>query len=218
MVWPTMSGMIVERRDQVLITRFSLRLLRSSTFLSRCSSTNGPFFRLRGMSLPLFSWPASPPRPARTAATDDELLARLVLVAGAPLGLAPRRDRMAPTGRLALAATEGMVDGVHGHATRLRAHALPTVSARLPQRRELGLRVADLTDGRAAVDRHPAHLGARQPQRGEVALLGDELDARPRAAGHLAPRARLELDVVDRRSHGDVAQRQRVAGPDLRAL
>ena len=24
MVWPTMSGMIVERRDQVLMTRFSL--------------------------------------------------------------------------------------------------------------------------------------------------------------------------------------------------
>src|SRR5437764_11580777 len=49
MVWPTMSGMIVERRDHVLMTRFSFLLLSSSTFLSRCSSTKGPFFRLRGM-------------------------------------------------------------------------------------------------------------------------------------------------------------------------
>src|SRR5207302_1906847 len=52
MVWPTMSGMIVERRDHVLMTRFSLRELRSSTFFNRWSSTNGPFFRLRGMAFP----------------------------------------------------------------------------------------------------------------------------------------------------------------------
>src|SRR5438552_3910626 len=49
MVWPTMSGMIVERRDHVLMTRFSFFEFRSSTFRSRCSSTNGPFFRLRGI-------------------------------------------------------------------------------------------------------------------------------------------------------------------------
>src|SRR5207237_3199025 len=72
MVWPTMSGMIVDRRDHVLITRFSLRVLSSSTFLSRCSSTNGPFFRLRGIRLP--------PRAARAATSDDQLLARLALV------------------------------------------------------------------------------------------------------------------------------------------
>src|SRR3954454_2391419 len=49
MVWPTMSGMIVDRRDHVLMTRFSFLELRSSTFFSRCSSTNGPFFKLRGI-------------------------------------------------------------------------------------------------------------------------------------------------------------------------
>src|SRR5438477_4766628 len=102
MVWPTMSGMIVDRRDHVLITRFSLRVLSSSTFLSRCSSTNGPFFRLRGIRLP--------PRAARAATSDDQLLARLALVAGASLGLAPRRHRMAATGRLALAAAQRVVD------------------------------------------------------------------------------------------------------------
>ena len=47
MVCPTMSGMIVERRDQVRITRLSRLRFSSSIFFSRWSSTNGPFFRLR---------------------------------------------------------------------------------------------------------------------------------------------------------------------------
>src|SRR5690606_25712257 len=49
MVWPSMSGMIVDRRDQVLMTVFLPDSLSASTFLSRWSSTNGPFFRLRGI-------------------------------------------------------------------------------------------------------------------------------------------------------------------------
>src|SRR5207237_1624603 len=48
-VWPTMSGMIVERRDQVLMTFFSPLEFRSSTFLRRWSSTNGPFLSDRGI-------------------------------------------------------------------------------------------------------------------------------------------------------------------------
>ncbi len=51
-VWPSMSGMIVDRRDQVLITFLVPFSFWTSTFLSRWSSTNGPFFRLRGMSDP----------------------------------------------------------------------------------------------------------------------------------------------------------------------
>src|SRR4051812_4600341 len=114
MVWPTMSGMIVLRRDHVLMTRFSFRELRSSTFFNRWSSTNGPFFRLRGMPLlPL------PPLTAGTAATDDQLLRFLVGVAGAALGLAPWRHRMASAGRLAFAAAERVVDRVHGDTAGL---------------------------------------------------------------------------------------------------
>ena len=43
-VWPTISGITVERRDQVLTTRFSLTRFIPSTFSSRNVSTNGPFF------------------------------------------------------------------------------------------------------------------------------------------------------------------------------
>ncbi len=48
-VWPTISGKMVDRRDQVLMTRFSPFSFCASTFFMRWSSTKGPFFRLRGM-------------------------------------------------------------------------------------------------------------------------------------------------------------------------
>src|SRR5581483_3280727 len=205
-----MSGMIVERRLQVLMTFFSPRLFSSSTFFSRWSSTKGPFFRLRGMG--------SPPLAAAPAAANDQLLGRLVLVAGATLGLAPRRHRVPATGALALTTTEGMVDGVHRDAAGLRSHALPAVATRLAQLHQVGLGVADLADGGAAVDGHAAHLGGRKPKGGEVAFLGDELDACARAPCHLAAGTGLQLDVVHDRADRDVPQRQRVAGADLRAL
>jgi hypothetical protein len=48
-VCPSMSGVIMERRDQVLMTFLEPFSLATSTFLSRWSSTNGPFFKLRGI-------------------------------------------------------------------------------------------------------------------------------------------------------------------------
>jgi hypothetical protein len=41
--------MIVDRLDQVLMTRFSPVAFKASTFFNRWSSTKGPFFRLRGI-------------------------------------------------------------------------------------------------------------------------------------------------------------------------
>src|SRR5579872_722023 len=43
-VWPTNSGRMVERRDQVRTTFFSLAAFRAYSFFSRCPSVNGPFF------------------------------------------------------------------------------------------------------------------------------------------------------------------------------
>src|SRR5690606_31340654 len=59
-VWPTNSGVIVELRAHVLITRFSPRAFICSIFLSRLSSTYGPFFRLRGMCYLALSVSPSP--------------------------------------------------------------------------------------------------------------------------------------------------------------
>src|SRR4051795_10734975 len=80
-----MSGMIVDRRDQVLITVFLPDSLRASTFLSRWSSTNGPFFRLRGISyLPAQRF--LPVRRRRTINLSDGLVRR-VRPSGLPAGL-----------------------------------------------------------------------------------------------------------------------------------
>src|SRR5882757_10149718 len=43
-VWPTKSGTISERRDQVLIGFFEFSLLSFSIFSRRWPSTKGPFF------------------------------------------------------------------------------------------------------------------------------------------------------------------------------
>src|SRR5258708_15258135 len=51
MVWPMKSGTIVERRDQVFTTFFSLRVFSPSTLSRRCPSTNGPFFNERAIVL-----------------------------------------------------------------------------------------------------------------------------------------------------------------------
>src|SRR6266404_1787482 len=43
-VWPTKSGVTIERRDQVLIGFFPPELFALSIFSRRCDSTKGPFF------------------------------------------------------------------------------------------------------------------------------------------------------------------------------
>src|SRR4051794_16365144 len=81
MVCPSMSGMIVERRDQVLITLLLPLSFCASTFLSRWSSTNGPFFKLRGTV-------TSPLR-----ASPHRLLAPLLGAARLRCSLAPEPHR-----------------------------------------------------------------------------------------------------------------------------
>src|SRR5438309_2161056 len=49
-VWPTSSGTIVDRRDQVFTTFFWLARFISSTFLITCRSMNGPFLMLRAIT------------------------------------------------------------------------------------------------------------------------------------------------------------------------
>src|SRR5271169_4180244 len=55
MVWPIMSGRIVDRRDHVLITFFSLRAFIPSTFSRRWLSMNGPFLSERAIVSPYAS-------------------------------------------------------------------------------------------------------------------------------------------------------------------
>src|SRR5690606_17058046 len=50
-VWPRKSGVMTDRRDQVLMTFLVPCSFWASTFFWRWSSTKGPVFRLRGMTL-----------------------------------------------------------------------------------------------------------------------------------------------------------------------
>src|SRR5437763_8555090 len=61
MVCPIISGTIVERRDQVLITFFSLRVFSPSTFTRRWPSTNGPFFSERAIDYLFLHSPQAAP-------------------------------------------------------------------------------------------------------------------------------------------------------------
>src|ERR1700730_17798940 len=47
MVWPIISGTILDRRCHVFTTFFSFRALSASTLFRRGASTNGPFFSER---------------------------------------------------------------------------------------------------------------------------------------------------------------------------
>src|SRR3712207_6472081 len=97
----------------------------ASTFFIRWSSTKGPFFRLRGISLLPYSALL-----AGLAATDDLGVGGLAL-ARATLRLAPRGHRVATTRGLALATTVRVVDRVHDDAAHRGPPALPAHPAGL---------------------------------------------------------------------------------------
>src|ERR1041385_3400144 len=98
-VWPTNSGTTVERRAQVLTTRFSpLRFIVSMRRNSDCT-TYGPFLIERAI------------RSSLLPAAHDERIAQLAPAGLESLGdLAPRRRGVTAARRLALAAAHRVVD------------------------------------------------------------------------------------------------------------
>src|SRR6516162_7518641 len=102
-VCPTISGWMVERRDQVRSTFFSLRLFMSSILLRRCVSANGPFFVERPINY------FSALNRLLRAAADDKFVGPLVVARlVAARRLSPGRYRMAPARGLSLAAAMRM--------------------------------------------------------------------------------------------------------------
>src|SRR5215467_4433797 len=151
------------------------------------------------------------------APAGDHPVARLVGLAGAPLRLAPRADRVTAAGTLALATAERVVDRVHRHPAHLRAASLPAAAAGLAELDVALLGVADLAHGRPAGPVHPPDLPRGHAQLCEAALLGQQLDAGAGRAGDLGSATGPQLDRVHHGAGRDVAQRQAVAGADVRA-
>src|SRR5882757_2698276 len=128
MVSPTMSGMTIERRDQVLIGLRSFLADATCTFFARCRSTNGPFFNERCMCLyaPVSALPV-------LTALNDHVVRTLVVAGLETLGLlTPRRHRVRVTlARLTFTTTVRVIDRVHGQTADGRTNTEPTLRAGL---------------------------------------------------------------------------------------
>src|SRR5712671_4035119 len=151
---------------------------------------------------------------AGAPASDDELVALLVAIAGTALGLTPWADRVTAAGGLALAAAVRVVDRVHHDTADGGAPALPPHTAGLTPVDVGLLGVADLADGGAAAHVDATDFAGRHTQGGVGALLAQQLDAGAGGSCHLGATAGPQLDRVDHGACRDVAQRQVVAGLD----
>src|SRR2546430_17001384 len=106
-----------------------------------------------------------------------------------------------------------MVAGVHRRAAHFGALAQPAAAAGLAAGLVLVLDITDLADGGLAADMNPAQLAARHADDRVVAFLGEQLRARAGRSHELAASSQGQLDVVDRRTHRDVLEGDRVADP-----
>src|SRR5690606_30224894 len=134
-VRPTATGVVVERRDHVLIGFLSPVLDVVSIFFHRWPSMNGPFLILRAISA------------LRLAMLDDHRIRALVVSRLLALGeLAPWRGRVAPAARAAFTTTHRVIHRVHAHAAVVRATAEPAAPTGLAEGDVLVLEVRDLPD------------------------------------------------------------------------
>src|SRR6202011_4487985 len=192
--------MIVEARDQVLMTRFSRVEFIFSTFVMRWSATNGPFFSERPMLLAL-------PFP------NDHLRGALVAARlFAHRHLAPRRRRRAARGRARFTTAVRMVDRVHRDTAHRGTLPEVTLAPGLADDLVLVIEIAELADRGAADDQDAAHLTRRHAHLRVVAFLGHQLRGAAGRPHELAALSGLQLDVVDDGTERDVQQRQGVAG------
>src|SRR6185312_9752030 len=148
---------------------------------------------------------------------NDHPAPDLLLVAGlVALGqLVPRRARVVVALALAAAAAEGVVGRVHRAAADGRADAAMARASRLAERDRVVLRVAHLADGgHAGVGDH-ADLAGGHLDLGVAAVLRHQLSLRTGGAHHLRAFARVQLDVVDEGTLGDVLEREGVADLDF---
>lgn len=126
----------------------------------------------------------------------------------------PRADRFACFTGTAFAATVRVVDRVHGHATNRRADTAPTHCTGLADLAQAVFFVTDFTDGGTAFDVHTADFTRAQTHLSVGAFAGQQDGGSAGRTDHLGTLAGQHFDAVNRRTHRDVADRQRVAGAD----
>src|ERR1017187_9840167 len=204
-VCPTNSGRMVDRRDQVRTTFFSLVAASTASLASRRVSVNGPFFTLLPIPLPLLA-----------LAVDDPFIGAFVVARlESASGLAPWCHRVPAARSLSLAAAVRVIHRVHRDAAIVRRLSLPSRPSRLAERHVFVVYVAHLADRCHALHQYPPDLARWQLQQRQTPFARYQLGLRTGRARHLPALARLQLDIVHHRACRDVLQRQRVADQDV---
>ena len=207
-VTPIISGIIVDRRDHVLMTRLPPSRA-APTFRRRCPSTNGPFFIDRAITHPLPSVP-----------TLHDELPRSLLVRPSTIPLrrdTPGSDRMAPL-RPALTTTMRVVNGVHSHTTNRGPNALPPRPPSLAHDHVLMIDVAYLANRAAILPPHLSQLSGGQAQQHISALLCHDLSVAARRPTKLPAAPPGQFYIVYLRSQRYGLKFHRVARPDVRVI
>src|SRR5690606_14426244 len=103
---------------------------------------------------------------------------------------------------------------VHGNAANRGADTAPADSAGLADLAQAVLFVADFANGGAAVDMHAADFAGAQANLGVSAFTGQQHCGSAGRACDLRTLARHHFDAVNGGTHGNIADRQRVACAD----
>src|ERR1700674_3589469 len=207
MVCPTNSGIMVERRDQVRSTFFSLREFMPSTRVCRKPSTNGPFFVERAIKSVLFL----------AAPVDDKCVRALIVPRLVSAGrLTPRGHRMTATGSLAFTAPVRVIHWVHRDPAIVWPLPQPPRAASFADGYVFVIEIAYLANRRHAALRNFANFAGRQFDQRVLAFLRHQLGRAASRTHHLRALPRLQLDIVNRGARRNVVQRQRIAHENIR--
>src|SRR4051794_22251075 len=153
-----------------------------------------------------------PPRllPLRGATSDNHRV-RALVIAGARLHrLSPFGLGLASDGGLALTAAMRMVARVHRRPADGWTPPTMPVPTRFSDHDILVIDVADLSQGRTAVEVNEPYFSRRHPDLCVVFRLCHQLGRRSGGAAQLTAFARIQFNIVDLRAGGNVAQRHGV--------
>src|SRR5471032_76901 len=206
-VRPMKSGMMVERRDQVLIGFLSLTACAASTFFTRWASQNGPFFNERVMCYPLFLAAARDDHGSSTLVTACLLTLRL---------LAPRRNWMTTSCCFTFTTTVRVIDRVHDHTANGRTNTAPAHRASFTDFTQAVFGIADFTHGCTALDVHATYFTRAQANLSVGAVTGHQDHAGAGGTGHLGTLTWQHFDAVHDGTDRNIADRQAVARLDRR--
>src|SRR4030067_33499 len=203
-VKPTMSGMMVDRLDQVLMTFLSPCSTALRNFRARLSSTYGPFLIDRATEV----------TPCSVISDALRCRGRKPCSCGscAPWSAFPTACRDASPRRIS--PPPRRAGGPPGSSPP----PVPSASGRAPDRPLPGARPPPLPPRHHEMMQRKPHLPGPEAQVAVLPLLRENLDDVARCPCQLPPLAHLELHVVDHRPHRDMADRKGVAPLGIRVV